>query len=465
MKRLFVPDLALFMALLTLVYCIFFCNAPRSFFRDSSTGQQIVMGEKILSDRHVPRTETSIAWGWASDCAMGFADSHAGLPAVVWLFAVSIAIVTWLWFQLNWECGGNFFFALILTVPMLATTQLQWTASPHIFGWLLLLTALLYFEKAPTQFRIRNAFLLASAGALWANVDTSFPLLPVIALIYGVSHLARPFIWQTESAIDLRKGRWFLLASLFSGLATLLNPYGWNLHVHLADSIGPAFQYHLAAGPWIALGIAAAGGTLALCEKKLAHFILALVFVGGAIRFPQMLPLMALVMLPLANGAITHALHRAKDLRVGLRRALNVYLAYSDRWRLLDARFSGIALAPFAAVLLWLFLQIPSIASYTGFPPDEFPVYGANEVAQLSPNIRLLSTRKYSDYLIYRFRGKLKVFTADSSRQDPERFRFSHALLPNDDPLVPALQRMGWKVLFRDDLSTLLVNNEVKVSS
>jgi hypothetical protein len=173
-----------------------------------------------------------------------------------------------------------------------------------------------------------------------------------------------------------------------------------------------------------------------------------------------MLPLMALVMLPLANGAITHALHRAKELRLELRRALNVYLGYSDRLRLLDARFSGIALAPFAAVLLWFILQTPSMASYTGFAPDEFPVYAANEVAQLSPNIRLLTTRKFSDYLIYRFRGKLKVFTADGSRQDPDRSRFTHALLPNHDPLVPALQRMGWKVLFRDDLSTLLANNE-----
>jgi len=458
MKRLFIPDLAFFMSVVTLVYCIFFFNAPRSFFRDSNTGQQIVTGEKILGERQVPRTE--IAWGWASDCVMSFTESRAGLPAVVWLFAVTIAIATWLWFRLNWECGGNFFFALIFTVPMLATTALEWTASPHILGWVLLLSTLLYFEKAPTQFRIRDAFIVASAGALWANLDASFPLLPVIALIYGVSHLARPFVWQTETEIDLRKGRWFFLAALFSALATLLNPYGWNLHLHLAESIGPASQYHLTADPLIALGIAAAGGTLALCEKKLAHFILALVFVGGATRFPQMLAMMALVMLPLANGAITHALHRAKDLRVGLRRALNLYLAYSDRWRLLDARFSGIALAPFAAVLLWFILQIPSMASYTGFSPDEFPFYGANEVAQLSPNIRLLSTRKYSDYLIYRFRGKLKVFCADSSLPYLDRYRFTHALLPNDDPLVPALQRMGWKVVFRDDLSTLLANDE-----
>ena len=238
--RLFVPDLALFMSLATLVYCIFFFNAPRSFFRDSNTGQQIVIGEKILSDRQVPRAEPRIAWGWASDCAMAFADSHAGLPAVVWLFTVTIAIVTWLWFQLNWECGGNFFFALLFTVPMLATAQLRWTASPHIFAWVLLLTTLLYFEKAPVQFRIRDAFLLSSAGALWANLDASFPLLPVIALIYSVSHLARPFIWQTESAIDLRKGRWFFLAALFSGVATLLNPYGWNVHLHFAESIGSA---------------------------------------------------------------------------------------------------------------------------------------------------------------------------------------------------------------------------------
>ena len=453
------------MSAVTLIYCVFIFNAPRSFFRDSDTGWQIVTGEKILNEHQVPHTdpfsfarqgEPWIAWGWASDCVMGFANTHGGLPAVVWLFALTIATVTWLWFRLHWECGGNFFFAFVFALPMIAAAQPRWLAGPHIFGWVLLLATLLYFEKAPAQFRIRDAFLVACAGALWANLDASFVLLPAIALIYGFSHFVRPFIWQTETEIDLRKGRWFVMAALFSAFATLLNPYGWNLYHHLSVPIDSEIPINGAA--LVALGIAAIGGTLALCEKKLAHFLIALLFVGGAIRSPRLLPLMALVMLPLANGAITQALHRAKDLRVGLRRALSSYLFYSDRLRLLDARYSGIAWAPPIAALLWLILQTPAVASHAGFPPEEFPIYGANEVAQLSRNIRLLAPGTYGGYLIYRFRGTLKVFTYTNTDHLVwmSGYGFTQALLPNDSPIITTLEQMGWKVLFRDDQSTLL---------
>ena len=430
------------------------------------------------------------AWEWASDCLMGFAHQTAGLPGVVWLFVLAIAAVTWLWFQLNWAAGGNFFIACALAAPMLSTVNLHWLARPHIFSWLLLLAALCYFEKAPAQFRIRDAAILIAGSALWTNLHASFLLLPVIALIYAIAHFARPLIWHMETAVEVRKGRWFLLAALFAGAATLLNPYGWNLHLHLSryltdsdliDRIGEfqSFNFHAAGAGQIvlALGIAGIGGVLALTERKLAHFLLAAALITAALRSARMLPIVALAILPLANGAITDALRKAPDLRLGLRRALNAFLAYSDRLRLLDARFSGIALAPILAVLLFFALQAPAIASHTGFPPDQFPVVVANELTLLPNNIRLFAPDKYGGYLIYRFDGRLKVFFdgrsdfygSDFMKQyirlvevrpgwqtQLDRFGFTHALLPNDYSLIPALQQQGWKVTFQDDIATLL---------
>ena len=500
-RRILAPDLAFCVSVVTLLYCVSFFNAPRALFRDSDTGWHIITGARIVNEHRLPHADPYsftregqpwVAWEWLSDATMGLAFLKAGLPGVVWIFVLTIAAVTWLWFLLNWAVGGNFFVACLFAAPMLSTVNLHWLARPHIFSWLLLLAALCYFEKAPLQFRKRDAAILIAGSALWTNLHASFLLLPLVALIYSASHFARPLIWHVDTTLELAKGRWFLMAALLSAAATLLNPYGWNLHAHVArylldsdliDRIGEfqSFNFHVAGAGQIVLALAFAGigGVLALLQRKLAHFLLAAVLITMSLRSARGLPIVALVLLPLANGAITDALRRAHDLRLNLRHALNGFLAYSDRLRLLDARFSGVAWAPAIAVLLFFWLQAPAIASHTGFPPDQFPVTAANELTLLPSNIRLLAPDKYGGYLIFRFAGERKVFFDGRSdfygsafmkqyirlvevrpgwQRQLNNFQFTHALLPSDYSLVPSLQQLGWKILFRDDVATLLAN-------
>jgi hypothetical protein len=37
-----------------------------------------------------------------------------------------------------------------------------------------------------------------------------------------------------------------------------------------------------------------------------------------------------------------------------------------------------------------------------------------------------------------------------------ESFHFSHALVPKDNSLIPALEQIGWKVVYQDQTVTLL---------
>ncbi len=39
-----------------------------------------------------------------------------------------------------------------------------------------------------------------------------------------------------------------------------------------------------------------------------------------------------------------------------------------------------------------------------------------------------------------------------------DSYHFTHALLPSDYSLVPALEQIGWKELYQDDVATLLAN-------
>jgi hypothetical protein len=501
-----IPDLALCLAVVTLFYCLILFNAPQKLFRDSDTGWHIVTGEKIVSTMQLPRTDPYsftragqpwVAWEWGADCVIGGVFRVGGLSGLVWIFAIAIAFVTWLWVRLNWAVGGNFFLACLFASPMLSTANLHWLARPHVFSWTFMLGLLWYFESRESDFRFRavHAVVLTLGTALWANVHASFLFAPLLAMIYAVGHALRPLIWNLDARLEFKRARWFLTAALFTLLGSLLNPYGYKLHQHLIEylmngdllaRVGEfqSFNFHVEGSLQILLtmGIAAAGGVLALAEKKLAHSMLCALLLGAALRSARVLPMAAILLLPLANGAITDALRRARDLRADLRRSLSSFLRYSDRLRLLDSGLGGAWVAPMVALLAFFWLRVPMIAGQTGFPRDQFPVIAAGELTTLPPDIRLFAPDKYGGYIIFRYGGARKVFFDGRSDfygsdfmkqyirlvevrpgwQDQLRaFGFTHALLPNDYSLLPALQQLGWSIVFRDDVATLLTNSDL----
>jgi hypothetical protein len=280
---------------------------------------------------------------------------------------------------------------------------------------------------------------------------------------------------------------YYLSAALVSALAPLANPYGWHLYTHvfryLTDSellsrIGEyqSFDFHSAGSAQIAatLLIGFAGGILALSRRRIEHFLLAALFSFLALRSARVLPLAALVLLPLANGVITHALEEARGLAPRVRRALDGFLDYSARLRQLDARGNGLLLAPLAVAACFALLETPGFRAATGFPPDQFPVAAYSHIP---PGARLFAPDKFGGYLIYRSAGTRKVFFDGRSdfygadflkqygrlvqvrpgwQQYWNSFAFTYALLPVDAPLRAALEQAGWRAVYSDRTSVLL---------
>jgi hypothetical protein len=168
--------------------------------------------------------------------------------------------------------------------------------------------------------------------------------------------------------------------------------------------------------------------------------------------------LVALLILPLANGAFTAALRGR--------------LGYSARLRLIDQRVTGVAFSAVAVLVMLLALRHP-----VGFPSNRFPVQAAQVVEKLPAEARLLAPDSFGGYLIYRFNGARKVFFDGRSdfygaafmkqylvlmearpgwQEILHSFRFTHALLPQDSALKAALEQAGWAPLYKDDVATLL---------
>ena len=303
-----------------------------------------------------------------------------------------------------------------------------------------------------TRFPWPHALAVAAFTALWANLHGSFFLAPLLALLYAL------------------RGRlsWWLVA--IAAAAPLANPYGWRLYEHvyryLTDSdllsrIGEfqSFDFHTPGSSQIlaTVIIGIAGGTLALTAGRWEHFALAMTISAMALRSARALPLSALLLLPLANRAIAENLPFKR------------FQAYCGRLRALDARLSGLALAPLFVLAAGGLLR----ATPAGFPPSEFPVAA---YSHLPAGGRLFAPDKFGGYLIYRSAGRRKVFFdgrsdfygADFLKQYSrlvqvrpgwrdlwDSWHFSHALLPNDYPLVPALEQIGWRATYKDGVVTL----------
>jgi hypothetical protein len=490
------PDMATLMAVLTLVFCLFVFKGGTKLFRDSDTGWHIRTGERILTMHALPRTDpysfsrpgaSWFAWEWGSDLLMGVAHRIDGLRGVAAMFALAIAGCTWLWFRLHWAVGGNFYLACIMMPPMINTASLHWLARPHVFSWLFLISAIWYAEKAPMRFGFPQAAAIAGATALWANLHASFFFAPIIALIYAASHFIRPLIWDLDKGFEFARGRWFLFAAAAALAGSFVNPYGWRLHTHvvsylmdgeLLDRVAEfqSFNFHAAGSALImaTLAIAAMGGTLGLMQKNVAHFLLAAMFSIAALRSARALPLVALLILPLANAGFTNALRTIRQLQPGIAKWLGHAMVYGHRTLTLDGKLNGL---PFAVVAVALTLAAFRFPTRIGFPDEEFPVAAASAVEKLPPDARLFAPDKYGGYLIYRFNGARKVYFDGRSDfygaafmkqyldilevrpgwQDAMRpLHFTHALLPNRYALLAALEQAGWKTLYKDNVCTLL---------
>jgi len=501
------PDLAAAAALVTFLYILFLYQGYTRLFRDSDAGWHIRSGESILAEGRLPRQDPYsfsragapwMNWEWLSDVASGAAHRLAGPAGVAVLYAAAIAVAVWLWFQVHWRLGSNFWMAGALAVPLLGTTNLHWLARPHVWSWILMLAALLWVEGCAGANRRGAArlALYASLSALWANVHGSFLFAPLLALLYAASRLLRPLIWKLDPPSERKLAHYYLQAAGLSAVATLVNPYGWDLHRHVLSYLSDrqllasiaefqSFNFHAAGSGQIllALATAAAGAASALAYRRLDHFLLGAGMLALSLQSARGLPLVALLLLPIAGAHLSELWRRVSEdasVRPWLAGWLRGAWLYGERLRDLEAGARRWVVAVVVAVAA-IGSGARLLAARAGFPEAEFPVRAAARLEALAPELfdgrgRLLAPDKYGGYLIYRFQGRLPVFFDGRSdfygrefmrdyrrlvqvrpgwQDSMARFAFTHALLPNDYSLVAALETAGWSRLHGDPTATL----------
>jgi len=487
--RVFLPSISdcIFMALMLMLFVGGF--GWMTLLADGDTGVHIRTGDWILSTHTAPTHDPFsytvpdkpwYAWEWLADLVFAALFRIAGLKGVVLFSGTVICLaLTILFRHMVWR-GAGVHIALLLTLLAANALRFHFLARPHIFTTLLAAASLWLLDSDWTK-PTRKLWLLVPIAVVWANLHGGFLVLLLGEALFTAAALLRRE-WH-------RAKRYGALAVAGSA-ATLINPYGWNLHLHIWDYL---------RSEWLVKTIDEFRSPQFREGSMLSFEILlflGLILVLNLVRARQYRD--ALLILCWAHAALLSVRHVtiyviaaapaiAQQLEIGW-----------DRWTAWQARSSirGVVrdlvheLAPHAKrTSIWspLFLCVLAFSNFgsrwpSDFPSVSFPTAMVSRNASLLAGTnhqgsRILNPDFWGGYLTFKLYPCRCVFidgrsdyfgpkilgdyaslrsVADNWQELTDRYRFHFALVPRNWPLASALRHSeGWQ-LRDEDLQALL---------
>lgn len=392
---------------------------------DGDTGWHIRTGQWIVATGEVPRSdffsfskagEAWYAWEWLSDVIYAAAFAWGGLKGVVLLAGALIAAFGVLLLRYMLWQGASVVAALPICLLAFGASSVHFLARPHLFTWLLLVVLLWLWER---DCRTEDGWiwLLVPLVALWVNLHGGF-----VAGLASLAVLAAGRVGESLAAGERRQAwRQALRGAalwLAAAAASLVNPYGWELHRHLiaylrADWIRDAvnefrspsfrtenlFQFELL----LFGGLMAAAG--AFRERRLGQGALILLWAHAALVSARHIPIFVVVAAPRAAVEATR-----------LWKALAASRPRGSPVRVLDrmARdwapgLCRVSLWPAVFLALLAVLDVP-VGWPKDFPAAKFPVAMAERHAELLAGARLFADDDWADYLLFRNYPRQRVF-------------------------------------------------------
>ena len=478
-KRFLLPSLPDLFFAVVLAAAFAHSAGLQGMLADGDTGWHIRTGELILATGHAPQVDPFsftragapwFAWEWLSDVVFARMYGWRGLAGVAILGGVVLALAAAILFARILRGGSGLWIGLAATLAAVSASSVHYLARPHVFS-ILFYTVALGLVEADRKRAAPRVWLLVPLTALWANLHAGFVAwLATLVLLVAVSAGERA--WSGVRRYSLLLG--------LSAAASVVNPYGWRLHQHVAQYLNSRWileHVQEFQSPNIRSEGMVVFAVLLLAAVALApraprfEAVLVLVWGFAALRSARHVPFFAIVAAPVAASGCAVVWERIAG-RARPRDAARV------SWEL------GRDLASAPRLSLWLAVSAAVAvlaAPAAGFPDSQFPVEAVERNrAQLAPAgamPRILTSDQWADYLIFRLYPRQRVFFDGRSdlfgpalgndyralmsgekpwRELLERYGFSLALLPNDWPLSTALGREpGWRRIYEDRVAVL----------
>jgi len=497
--RLLIPSLSdlFFLAILIWLFVSGGGMGWSGLLADADVGWHIRTGEYILDTGSVPMQDLYsfskagapwFAWEWLSDVIDALVHRAAGLKGVVLLAALTISLfATTLVRRMVWR-GSNLFIAMLVALLGVGASTIHFLARPHIFT-LLLLSISVWMLEADRQRASRRIWLLVPITAVWTNLHGGF--LGLIAVL-GLTALGTGIEVWLGNGRTIRDALRYAQLTVACALASLVNPYGWNLHLHVAEYLqstwikkviqefqSPSFrsesmmQFELL----MLTGLIVAGALLR--RKHVVEALWIAFWAHMALSSVRHVPVFVTVCAPVIASEVGAwwTLWTGKEKKSSLVGIVNQMANDSL------AGFRRTSLLPWAVAVALIATGAP-IKWPQDFPEQIFPVKMVRDNADLIARSRVLTTDQWGDYLIYK-NPQQKVFVDGRSdfygetvgnqyiqvmnghwrwREWMAKYDFDLALVPTENAVAALLkQEPGWRTLADDGKQILLVRDRAPV--
>lgn len=499
------PSLTDFAFLMPIVFLFGRMDGAKTLLSDCDTGWHIRTGEWILAHHQIPARDFFsftragapwYAWEWLSDVILAVLNRHGGLATVVVSTVLLLAVTFTLLYRLALR-RANPIIAVVVTMVAAAASAIHWLARPHLFSLLFLVLfyrALENIREGRTRFLgIPYLVVLPAATILWTNLHGGFFFGILMLCAYGAGDLLKMILSADRSqALAARlRARGYFLSALGCLAASLINPYFYHLHVHVAQYVLDPFQaqhivesltlnFHHPVAIFfeflLILGTAAA--IWHAFQGSYTETVLVLMWGHAALLASRNIPLFGIVAAPLVASAIDAWLRKIPDLHVAqwLRTAAQRYLAIAAETAETDAmpRWHLISAAAIVVVAALVYAPAPPRRFRPEYDPQSYPA-GAIAMLRSDASARIFTNDEWGDYLIWRLYPGHRVFVDGRSdfygddfvqtyldvmnvkygwERTLNRFGINTILLPPDAPLAGALKESSlWHVVYDDGIS------------
>lgn len=464
---------------------------------DADIGWHIRTGQWILDHHAVPHQDlysfskagaTWYAWEWGSDVIYGGLHRMAGLKGVTLLAGVLIALFAWTLLRRMVGRGVHLLWAMVVSLLGVGAASIHFLARPHLFTLLFLSIAVWMIEIDRTEASAKSArrlWLLVPLTIVWTNLHGGFLALIAVLGLTAVGIGVEAIVKGTGKGNFQAAVRYLGLAAACSA-ASLINPYGYRLHMHVAEYLrsdwirktiqefqSPIFRSEniLQFEALMLIGLIATG--LLLKRGRVVESLWIVYFAHMSLSSVRHVPIFVTV----CSVAIASEISDWWRTWTGQAKKSSLLGIVNQMSRDLAPSFERASAWPFLLVGVLIAMGAP-IKWPKDFPELIFPVKMIHEHSAQILNTRLLTTDQWGDYIIYLNPGQKVYIDGRSDFYGPEigneylrltggqwdweqimkRNEFTTVLLPSELPICQLLKRdPEWKVEQDSGKTILLV--------
>ena len=460
-----------------------------SLLTDPNTGVHVRTGEWMLAEHVVPRKDLfsfAIAghawcdWEWLCDALYAVLHRWRGLAAIA-AFSLAVLCFTSLLVYLAARVHAGGMVALAVTCLVMATTIIHWLARPHLLTWLFVAFFCWVIEQARVRGHGAPLLALPLLMVLWVNVHPGFLTGVLILAVWSAAEHVEGLFGLTQEGhiVHAQWSRWFSLAALACLAATLVNPYGIELHKHIVEYLFSLGTVTAQVAEWLSpdfhnprlhwfellLPLAAAAGLWHGFRGRLAWCALTLGGMHLALASVRNVPIFAILCAAPVSSLVAHLVQRCE---------------LGERFDAAERSLASSALTTltFYCVAGGLVIPVGCRPALGLSRPSSLPV---EAIAHLPPG-RLFTTDRWPDYVIYAQPRRQVFFDCRNDLYGPgflkeymtvmraepgwqgiaAKYAFAVALVPDNSPISAALAASaGWRLSYRDATAAVFVRQQL----